>query len=150
MPLEAAAACLASGSLARVTRGFSGADIAGLMRSATSYALERYVEAALLEGWEPGAAKPAGASSAAAGGEGDGAPLEVHYEDLVRALREASPRRSFSRKPKAGGAQGGSAQQGEREARVRRRLSDWWRERRLKALTDSAMDGAREEELVGK
>ena len=38
---ERSAAALASGALASVTDGFSGADLAGLMRSATSFALER-------------------------------------------------------------------------------------------------------------
>ena len=37
-----AAAAIASGALAAVTVGFSGADLAGLVRSATSFELERY------------------------------------------------------------------------------------------------------------
>ena len=54
---ERASAALSSGALASVTAGFSGADLAGLVRSATSFALERYVDEALLKGWSPGAAK---------------------------------------------------------------------------------------------
>ena len=133
-----AAACLASGALARVTEGFSGADLAGLMRSATSYSLERYVEEALQQGWEPGAAKPARLAS---GDDGAADPLEVRYEDLVRALREASPRKSFSRRPtRAGGVQGkGDGQGGGGKREARRRLRDWWRERRLRSLTDKAV-----------
>ena len=130
------AASLSSGALSRVTYGFSGADIAGLMRSATSYALERYVDEALLNGWEPGAAKKADAAagSGGAGGDAEERLLEVCYEDIVRALREASPRAAYSRKPAAGANRQPG---GEQEARLR--LRGWWRERRLKALTDRAL-----------
>jgi SpoVK/Ycf46/Vps4 family AAA+-type ATPase len=47
LPLIAA---LSSGSLAQVTEGYSGADLAGLLRAAASYSLERYVEEAMLSG----------------------------------------------------------------------------------------------------
>ena len=88
-----AAAALASAALAAVTKGFSGADLAGLTRSTTLFALERYVDDALLDGWQPGAAKP----QAAGGTDADVAEglLEVGYEDLVFWCgRCASPRRS--------------------------------------------------------
>ena len=114
------------------------------MRSATSYSLERYVDEALRNGWEPGAAKPAsGAGGIAAGGEGE--VMVVYYEDIVRALREASPRKSFSRRPKVGqgqgqgGSQGGAAKGGGSKREVRWRLRAWWRETRLAALTERAM-----------
>ena len=115
-----AAAALSSGALAKATPAFSvrcpptlppltagrpplpglwqGADLAGLMRSAASFALERcaprrrrrctaavygrgavpsfgrYAEEALLRGWRPGEAR--GAAPVAAG-DGDAALLEV-------------------------------------------------------------------------
>ena len=100
-----AAAALGSGALAEVTSGFSGADLAGLMRSATSFALERYVDDALLKGWTPGAAGAAGAAASlgVADEDDDGAAmLEVEYDDIVRALREASPRPAYARRATAG------------------------------------------------
>lgn len=129
---ERAAAALGSGALASVTTGFSGADLAGLMRSATSFALERYVDDALLKGWAPGAA---GASQAAGGADVEDAAglLEVAYEDIVRALREASPRRAFARKATVVGKQGEAA------GGKGRRLRAWVREQRLARLTDKAM-----------
>ncbi len=103
------------------------------MRSATSYSLERYVDEALRNGWEPGAAKPA---SVAGGADGEAEAMEVWYEDIVRALREATPRKTFSRRPKLGSSQNGN---GDNKREVRRRLRAWWRETRLAALTDRAM-----------
>ena len=139
-----AAACLTGvtcpghvGPLARVTGGFSGADLAGLMRSVTSYSLERYVDEALLRGWDPGAAKPPAVASSDDGEEG---LLEVRYEDIERALREASPRKTFSRRTEAG-AQGEARRRGGGRREVLRRLREWWRESRLSALTDKAVAG---------
>ena len=71
----------------------------------------------------------------------------MYYEDIVRALREASPRTSFSRRPKVGqgqgqgqgGSQGGGAKGSGSKREVRRRLRAWWRETRLAALTERAM-----------
>ena len=61
LKVHAARVRLAPGvSLERVAAradGFSGADLAGLVRSAASFALERYVDAALLAGWSPGEAR---------------------------------------------------------------------------------------------
>ena len=125
-----AATALASGALAAVTKGFSGADLAGLTRSATSFALERYVDDALLDGWQPGAAKSTDAEVV----EGS---LEVGYDDLVRALREASPKPSYARRAKTVGSKGGQQQGGERA--VRQQLRGWWRERQLGLLTDRAV-----------
>ena len=75
--------------------------------------------------------------------------MEVYYEDIVRALREASPRTSFSRRPKVGqgqgqgqgqgGSQGSGAKGSGSKREVRRRLRAWWRETRLAALTERAM-----------
>ena len=130
-----AAAALGSGALAQVTVGFSGADLAGLMRSATSFALERYVDGALLRGWTPGAAGAAAAAAAAAA-DADGL-LEVAYEDLVRALREASPRPAFARR--ADSRAGAQAQRAGFALASRHTLRAMWRERRLGRLTDRAM-----------
>ena len=139
-----AAAALGSGALAQVTVGFSGADLAGLMRSATSFALERYVDGALLRGWTPGAAgaaaaaagAAAAAAAAAAEADADGL-LEVAYEDLVRALREASPRPAFARR--ADSRAGAQAQRAGFALASRHTLRAMWRERRLGRLTDRAM-----------
>ena len=57
---------ISSGALAEVTKGFSGADLAGLIRSATSFALERYVEGTLLQGYAPGTTGAAVAAQQAA------------------------------------------------------------------------------------
>uniref|UniRef100_A0A7S4B2N9 Vesicle-fusing ATPase n=2 Tax=Chrysotila carterae TaxID=13221 RepID=A0A7S4B2N9_CHRCT len=111
----AALAAIGGGALAKSTFGYSGAQLAGLLRSATSFALERYTDAALLRGWVPGDAKQAerrasgraaegrhgkgvklsGASAASEagvdggeGGLGDDGLLQVEFEDLARALRE--------------------------------------------------------------
>jgi len=136
-----AAAALASGALARVTPGFSGAELAGLMRSATSFALERYVDRALLNGWNPGAARAKSvynreaqdeAVLAAAAQAAGGGVLEVTYDDLVRAMREATPSRPHSREVVARWGQG----------MQRRRLRSWWREARLSALTQAALRDA--------
>ena len=101
-----AAAALSSGALAQMTRRFSGAELAGLIRSATSFALERYVDAALLRGWSPGAerkkvvynraAQNEAVVAAASEAAGDRV-LEVTFDDLLRALREAGPQKPHSR-----------------------------------------------------
>ena len=75
-----AAAALGSGAFSEVTEGFSGADIAGLLRSATSFALERYADERLLSGLAPGAEVAKGGRDASSG------LLEVRFEDLLRAL----------------------------------------------------------------
>ena len=94
------------------------------------------MDEALRDGWDPGAAKPAGGTNAGGGTDA----MEVHYEDIVRALREASPRKSFSRRPKVqGGSQGGGLRGSGSKREVRRRLGTWWRETRLAALTERAM-----------
>mmetsp|Transcript_29857 Transcript_29857/g.96365 ORF Transcript_29857/g.96365 Transcript_29857/m.96365 type:complete len:576 (-) Transcript_29857:369-2096(-) len=95
-----AAAALRSGALAAATHGYSGADLAGLIRAASAFALERYADLKGLSGWagltEPdgGATKPAGLTKpgrSATKPAGHGAPpaasvLEVRLQD-VRALR---------------------------------------------------------------
>jgi len=86
-----AASALRSGALAKATWGFSGADIAGLLRSATSFALERYVDSALLGGWAAGEAAVAASRRNAAATRQQVGLLEVQFDDLVRALREVSP-----------------------------------------------------------
>jgi vesicle-fusing ATPase len=131
---ERAAAALASGALARVTHSFSGAELAGLVRSAASFALERYVDSALLNGWAPGAAKaPKAPYAADASPEAaDGAALEISFDDLVRALREATPT-PHSR---------ASAGKG-RWSAERRKLLGWWREAQLKRLTSEATKGSK-------
>ena len=59
--------------------------------------------------------------------------MEVAYEDIVLALREASPRRAFARKATVVGKQGEAA------GGKGRRLRAWVREQRLARLTDKAM-----------
>ena len=115
-PLLAAAAALRCGALAIATKGYSGAEIAGLMRSAASFALERYVDDALLRGWKPG-------TSLVKKQEETGGRLEVTFADLRQALREveagtAGPRRRF------------------------RRLGRWRQARTLESLTRKAMASA--------
>ena len=106
------------------------------MRSATSFALERYVDAAILDGWAPGGARRS--PPPAADDDADGL-LEVAFDDLVRALREASP----SGRGRAGGARALERPQFERgrsDGRRRRRdVRHWWRERRLRMLTERAL-----------
>jgi len=114
-----AAAALASGAFADATGGFSGADIAGLLRSATSFALERYADERLLSGLAPGAEVQKGGRAASSG------LLEVSLEDLLRALREVAPTGSG---PARAGVLGGGA-----------RLRAWRRERRLRAQTKRAL-----------
>lgn len=112
-----AAAALGSGAFAEVTEGFSGADIAGLLRSATSFALERYADERLLSGLAPGAEVAKGGRDASSG------LLEVRFEDLLRALREVNPTGS---KPTGGRG-------------VVARLRAWRRERKLRAQTERAV-----------
>jgi len=136
-----AAAALQSGALARVTPSFSGAELAGLMRSATSFALERYVDLALLNGWAPGAARAKSvynkqaqddsvlsAAAEAAGGK----YLEVTFEDLVRAMREATPSKPHSQDAATRFGAGGR----------RKRMRGWWREARLTRLTQEFLRSA--------
>jgi len=150
-----AAAALRSGALARAAVGFSGADIAGLLRSATSFALERYVDAALDGGWAaPGEAAlqsvRAAARQTGVYGEGDGrreidgvgvrsgatSPrrlLRVTYQDLERALREVTPTGSAaSRAELAATSKRSSSLRG---PKVRTRLREW----RMRRLTAQAM-----------
>ena len=63
--------------------------------------------------------------------------LEVAYEDLVRALREASPRPAFARR--ADSRAGAQAQRAGFALASRHTLRAMWRERRLGRLTDRAM-----------
>ena len=150
-----AAAALRSGALARAAVGFSGADIAGLLRSSTSFALERYVDAALDGGWAaPGEAALQSVRAAArrttADGEGEGrreidgvgvqsgatSPrrlLRVTYEDLERALREVTPTGSAASRAElaATSKRAGSL----RGLKVRTRLREW----RMRRLTAQAM-----------
>eukprot|EP00327_Prymnesium_parvum_P041331 CAMPEP_0195652628 /NCGR_PEP_ID=MMETSP0815-20121206/32932_1 /TAXON_ID=97485 /ORGANISM="Prymnesium parvum, Strain Texoma1" /LENGTH=580 /DNA_ID=CAMNT_0040796673 /DNA_START=11 /DNA_END=1750 /DNA_ORIENTATION=+ len=74
-----ASAALGSGALAAATKGYSGAEIAGLLRSACSFTLERYVDDALLEGWTPGALREDHTKSRF---------LEVTLDDIRQALNE--------------------------------------------------------------
>ena len=140
-----AAAALSSGALASTTEGFSGADIAGLMRSATSFALERYADERLLSGWAPGAEASSGGGrlprsdageEGGEGGKGGKDPrsglLEVRYEDLVRALREVNPTGSTTTRVGGRGA----------VTSVASRLRGWRRERRLRVQTERATESA--------
>jgi SpoVK/Ycf46/Vps4 family AAA+-type ATPase len=136
-----AAAAISSGALAEATAGFSGADLAGLLRSATSFALERYIESTLLQGYAPGAtgvaiakrqAQRAAASSAAGKRRG---VLEVSLEDLLRALREVHPTGSAASRAEMRRA-GGRRNAGAWAAGA---LRAWRREARLRALVNKAM-----------
>lgn len=86
-----ALAALRSGALAAATEGYSGAEIAGLLRSASSFALERYVDHALLNGWMPGT--DIGSSSRASKRN-----LEVSFSDLRQALLEIEEETAGSRR----------------------------------------------------
>ena len=57
---DLSAAAIGSGALAAATPAYSGADLAGLLRSAASFALERYVDAAVPRGWEVSGGKRSG------------------------------------------------------------------------------------------
>ena len=155
---QKAAAALRSGALAKVTWGFSGADLAGLLRSATSFALERYVDAALLDGWAAGEATLAAsrgrflrASSRAAEKRQLGVGLlEVQFEDLVRALHEVAPTGSAASRAELHRGEASSR----RASRPPLRPSAIAREWKLRWLTAKAMrDDARalrlEEEAQG-
>ena len=90
--------------LAEATDGFSGADLAGLVRAAAAFALERYVG---LQGLtEVDIAKPRKAPA-----DASAAMLEVRAGDFADALREA-----------AKGATGGLR---------RSSVFSWWRQRRF-------------------
>ena len=147
---ERASAALRSGALAEATWGFSGADIAGLLRSATSFALERYVDAALLGGWVAGEAALAASRGRTAASGGSASPdglLEVQFDDLVRALCEVNPT----------GSDASRADLEQREApnrlRLRLRPSLLAREWKLRKLTARAVQdeaAARDREDEGK
>lgn len=130
-----AAAALSSGALAATTAGFSGADIAGLMRSATSFALERYVDSALLRGWEAGVQDTSSGDASSGTRVDEGGLLEVQYDDLVRALREVEP--SGSERRRGALAKAGRKVFGGRQVRA------WLRESKLRRLTDRAMREAK-------
>ena len=91
---------LDSGALAAATRGFSGAELAGLLRSAASFALERYLDSSA-RGWA--------VYSGEYKSSGDGR-LEVRWDDLERAFREVRPVKA---------RWGAQATRGARWARVR-------------------------------
>ena len=102
----------------------------GLLRSASSFALERYVDAAMLRGWEAGGGKRggkgaftrarlAGFGGGGGGGEGEDAGaslLEVRWGDIERAMREVAPTAKAGR-----GARG------------------WWSRRRLRGRVEKAL-----------
>lgn len=85
---------LARGALARATRGFSGAELAGLLRSAASFALERYLGSSA-RGWATYSGEYVRA--------GDGR-LEVRWADLESAFREVRPVRASWGAPTTRGA----------------------------------------------
>ena len=124
-----AAAAISSEALAETTEGFSGADISGLLRSATSFALERYVDERLLQGFAPGTA----VAAATAPSSSSSGLLEVRYEDLVRALREVNPTGSAATRAELANNKRGAV------AALTGRLRKWRRERKLKRLTDRAL-----------
>ena len=80
-----------------------------------------------------------GRLAAATEGEEEGVSgvLEVTYDDLVRALREASP--AAPRTRRAVGGAGATVAQGSRRATAAQRVRGWWRERRLRSLTERAI-----------
>ena len=126
--LEArAAAAVRSGALARVSEGFSGADLAGLVRSAASFALERYIDKAVADGWADAI------ESVEGGREGI---IQVTHKDLEGALRETQP---TARGLVFGG-----------RAPILRRVGRWWRTRRLRALTASATSRVVDSDLYCK
>ena len=134
-----AAAALTSKALAETTDGFSGADIAGLLRSATSFALERYVDERLLSGLSPGAGTASGAAATdAAAADPRSGLLEVRYEDLVRALREVTPTGSATTRAELAGKRKGAA------AALGNRIGSLRRERKLLKLTQRAMQAEAE------
>ena len=102
---------VAIGPLAAVTAGYSGADLAGLVRSAASFALERYIGRDRLVGAEP-------AEIFADGSAGE-SELEVRLDDLVSALREVAPGAHGARRA----APLGKAGAGRRGVRERLRLA---------------------------
>jgi vesicle-fusing ATPase len=136
---ERAAACLRGGAFAETTVGFSGADIAGLIRAASSYALERYVDESLLHG---DAAESGGAGETSRADRDAEATrhgmLEVRYDDLVRALREVNPTGSDATRADLASNGRGLV------SSLRAKLRAWRCEARLHKLTDRSM---REETL---
>ena len=102
---------VAIGPLAAVTAGYSGADLAGLVRSAASFALERYIGRDRLVG-----AQPAEIFADGSAGESE---LEVRLDDLVSALREVAPGAHGARRA----APLGKAGAGRRGVRERLRLA---------------------------
>ena len=120
------------------TNGFSGADLAGLLRSATSFALERYADEALMQGWAPGAGGRLATTDGGASDAVDGdtsSLLEVRYADLIRALREVRPTGDASSRVELA-----RATRGEVGGARRRRLRGWWREARLRRQTERVLE----------
>ena len=97
------------------------------MRSATSFALERYADERLLSGLAPGAELTSPRPDA--GEDPRSSLLEVRFEDLVRALREVNPTGTRARGRGA-------------LASLSSRVRGWRRERRLRVQTDSATESA--------
>ena len=101
---------LEGGALAQATRGFSGAELAGLLRSAASYALERYLDGSSRSWAVYTPSSMAGTPPAPPGSDGADGRLEVRFDDLERAFGEVRP---------VGAAWGATATRGARWARVR-------------------------------
>ena len=127
---------ISSGALAEVTKGFSGADLAGLIRSATSFALERYVEGTLLQGYAPGTTGAAVAAQQAASESRRGL-LEVSLEDLIRALREVHPTGSAASRAELRRS-GGKGRRVPGVLWAANGVRAWRREKRLRALVKRA------------
>ena len=127
---------ISSGALAEVTKGFSGADLAGLIRSATSFALERYVEGTLLQGYAPGTTGAAVAAQQAASESRRGL-LEVSLEDLIRALREVHPTGSAASRAELRRS-GGKGRRVPGVLWAANGVRAWRREKRLRAIVERA------------
>lgn len=124
-----AIACLASGALADATEGFSGADIAGLFRSAISFALQRYVEEGMMASGEEDRPTGGRQQSSSSG------VLEVTFHDLAQAIGEVRPTGdSATRAELASNGRG-------LVTRASTGWRGWRRRRRLVKATDRAMEG---------
>lgn len=113
-----AAAALDSHALAAATEGYSGAQLAGLVRSAASFALDRYSTSRSVLSAVGGGVRSKHAA------EADGSVVEVREEDLIAALREAAP----------SVGSGASIRR-----RLMRRGSAFWRERTLRRQVDARL-----------
>jgi len=82
-----AAAAVSSGALAAATERFSGADLGAVLRSAASFALERYLSALFPPATEDAASEGAARAEASTAER----RLQVTFGDLERALREVRP-----------------------------------------------------------